>query len=348
MTAPKTTHDLSISEGFIATHPTAADLHRRMAKRPHSAADTAKALDGLPFAVAYDILRLAAREAVEKGETQRAIEAMSGLELHISGLPEAEEGRTLDIRAALMQVITALYIADGKLNSGAAAAAAATLHLLARTPKRKDAAFIEILASLLFDLARLHSSAGEFRQAERDMEKAIRLYERLAKSDAERFASTVIDALAASTQVYHNRIRQAELLAHYQAATLLYTAEMNAGVEEAADRLVESLMAEGDTLRQMGRCREAIQYYTRALKLLRRIEGEELTLRQLRLSRALGEAMLHVGAMKEKAIHLLNTMLHKALKINAPDEHARISDLLDNAGKPWLDILGLWHKMFPK
>ncbi|MDE6390755.1 MAG: hypothetical protein K2L26_04985, partial [Duncaniella sp.] len=143
MTAPKTTHDLSISEGFIATHPTAADLHRRMAKRPHSAADTAKALDGLPFAVAYDILRLAAREAVEKGETQRAIEAMSGLELHISGLPEAEEGRTLDIRAALMQVITALYIADGKLNSGAAAAAAATLHLLARTPKRKDAAFIE-------------------------------------------------------------------------------------------------------------------------------------------------------------------------------------------------------------
>ncbi|MDE5750176.1 MAG: tetratricopeptide repeat protein [Duncaniella sp.] len=349
MNSPKTTLDLSISAGFIAVHPTAPEMHKRItSRRQRTPADTAKALDGLPFTAVYDILRLVAREAVERGDTQRAIAVLSDLELHLAALPEAEAGHTLDIRAALMQVITALYIVDDQQSKGAASAAASTLHLLARAPRRKDAPFMEVLASLLFDLAILHSAAGEYRQAERDMEKSIKLYERLAKTDPERFASTVIDALAAATRVYRDRVRQAELLAHYQAATVLYTAEMKAGVEEAADRLAESLTAEGDTLARMGRHREAIQYYTRAMKLLRHIEGEELTLRQLRLSRALGEAMLRVGAMKEKGVHLLNTMLHKALKLNAPDEHARISDLLDEAKKPWLDILGLWHKMFPK
>ncbi len=41
-------------------------------------------------------------------------------------------------------------------------------------------------------------------------------------------------------------------------------------------------------------------------------------------------------------------MLHKATKINATDEHRRIVDILYNAKSSSLDILGLWHKVFPK
>ena len=154
-------------------------------------------------------------------------------------------------------------------------------------------------------------------------------------------------ALGTATSVYHNRVKQAELLAHYQAATTTYTRMVSAGMTEATDRLAESLTNEGDTLARMGRHREAIQYYTRALKYLQRVEPD-FTERQLRVSIALGESMLKVSAMKEKAIHLLNTMLHKALKINAPAQHQRISETLAKAKSPGLDILGLWHKIFPK
>ena len=52
--------------------------------------------------------------------------------------------------------------------------------------------------------------------------------------------------------------------------------------------------------------------------------------------------------MKDTATHLINTMLHKATKINATDEHRRIVDRLYNAKSSSLDILGLWHKVFPK
>ena len=51
---------------------------------------------------------------------------------------------------------------------------------------------------------------------------------------------------------------------------------------------------------------------------------------------------------RDKGIHLLNTMLHKAIKINAEDEHRRIVDILLNAKNQKLDILGFWHKIFPR
>ena len=97
----------------------------------------------------------------------------------------------------------------------------------------------------------------------------------------------------------------------------------------------------------MNRYREAIHFYTRALKYLTRIEGE-FTLQQLRLSISLGEALVQTKNTRDKGVHLLNTMLHKATKLEATDEHKQIVEILLNAKNNSLDILGLWHKMFPK
>ena len=122
---------------------------------------------------------------------------------------------------------------------------------------------------------------------------------------------------------------------------------VNSGIEDATSRLVESLYTEGRTLAQMGRHREAVQYLTRALKYLTKI-NPIFDLRQLTMSIDLGEALLNVPASRDKGIHLLNTMLHKATKINAGEEHRRIVDILLNAKSRRLDILGIWHKVFPK
>lgn len=337
----------SLDTLFIPAKNDASALRSRPGKRPQTPEDIIKALLKEPFDTAYDLLRLTAREALQRGEASKAVTLLGEIEIAITAMDDSDRGQLLDLRAALMQVITALYVAQGDYDQGAASAAATTLQLLAQEPRRKDIPFMEILATLLYDLAYLHSERGEYKQAERDMEKAVRLFERLAKYDADRYAAAVMTALSAATDVYRNRVKQAELLAHYQAATSTYMEMLSAGMTEAADRLADSLSSEGDTLARMGRHREAVQYYTRALKTLQKTEAD-FTVRQLRLSIAMGRSMLAISAMKDKGIHLLNTMLHKALKVGAQEEHQLIGDILAKAKTAKLDILGLWHKVFPK
>lgn len=318
---------------------------RSLMRRNRSMSELRHAIGAVEFNTAYDFLRTSAIEMVERGEIDRAVRGLCEIDALINRSGD-EERHLLDIHAALMQILTALYI-ESENTDGAMSTAAATLTLLSQEPKRKDEPFLEILGALLYDIAYLHTQRKEYKQAERELGKSLKIFERLAKNDPERYASAHLMALNAATATYRNRIRQAELLAHYQAATSTYLQMVSTGVDEAADRLVESITSEGDTLAQMGRHREAMQYYSRALKYMTKIETS-FSLRQLRLSIALGESMLRISAMKDKGIHLLNTMLHKATKINADDEHRRIVDILYNVRSSSLDILGLWHKVFPK
>lgn len=327
-----------------ATTDTAPLLKR--IRRNRTPAETLKALNEADFNTAYDMLRTWGADMVARGETAQAIATLEETAAHISSLPVHAEGHTLDIHAAIMQILTALSIEQSDMERAASTAASA-LSLLAQTPKRKDTPFLQLLGSLLNDIAFLHSERHEYKQAEREIEKSIKIFERLARTDADRYAPAHVMTLNGATAIYRNRVKQAELLAHYQAATSAYLQMLNAGVEDAATRLVDSLTDEGDTLARMGRHREAIQYYSRALKYLTRIEPE-FTLRQLKLSISLGESMLSVSAMRDKGVHLLNTMLHKATKINALDEHRRIVDALYHAKSRSLDILSLWHKIFPR
>lgn len=320
---------------------------RQLLRRGRPMSELRHAIGGSDFATAYDFFRVSALELVERGDTERAISTIKEIDALITrNGAEDDEINLLNIHAALMQILTALYIENDDLDSATTTAATA-LSLLAQEPRRKDEPFLAVLGALLYDIAYIHTDRREYKQAERELAKSLKVFERLAKVSPERYAPSHVMALNQATATYRNRVKQAELLAHYQAATSTYLQMVDSGVEEATSRLIDSLSVEGDTLARMGRHREAIQYFTRALKYLTKIEPE-FTLAQLRLSIALGESMLRVGAMKDKGIHLLNTMLHKATRINAVDEHRRIVDILFNARSSSLDILGLWHKVFPK
>lgn len=335
---------ISLEPVFLQITTDIAPL-RTLLKRTRAMAEVRHAIGAVEFNTAYDFFRATVIDMVERGEIDRAIFTINEIDALITRNGE-EEGYMLNLHAALMQILTALYIEKGA-NEEASSTAAATLNLLAQEPKRKDEPFLAILGALLYDIAYLHNDRKEYKQAERELEKSLKIFERLAKLNPERYATPHVMALNAATAVYRNRVKQAELLAHYQVATSTYLQMISSGVEDAAGRLVESLTSEGDTLAQMGRHREAVQYYTRALKYLTKLEAE-FSLQQLRLSISLGESMLHIAAMRDKGVHLLNTMLHKATKINATEEHRRIVDILYNAKSRSLDILGLWHKVFPK
>lgn len=335
---------ISLEPVFAAPTTDISSL-RSMWRRNRSMSELRHAIGEVEFETAYDFLRATAIEMVDRGEIDRAIAGLEEIDALITRSGE-DDRHLLDIHSALMQILTALFIEKGDMDS-AMSTAASTLSLLAQEPKRKDEPFMAILGMLLYDIAFLHTERKEYKQAERELSKSLKIFERLAKSKPERYASPHVMALNAATATYRNRVKQAELLAHYQAATSAYLQLVNSGISEATGRLVDSIISEGDTLAQMGRHREAMQYYTRAMKYLTKIESD-FSLRQLRLSISLGEAMLRVNTMKDKGIHLLNTMLHKATKIGASDEHRRIVDILFNAKSSSLDILGLWHKVFPK
>lgn len=126
-----------------------------------------------------------------------------------------------------------------------------------------------------------------------------------------------------------------------------YMRMLSDGIEDAGLRLVETLANEGHTLVKMNKHREAIQYFSRAIKYLSKI-SPEFDRQHLILSIDLGEALLANKPTREKGIHLLNTMLYKATKINAGDQHRRIVDILLSAKNSTLDIFGFWHKLFPR
>lgn len=327
--------------------PITTDISQLRKRRNRTMSEQRHAIGDVPFLTAYDYFRRMALDMIERGEIRQAIATIRETdELLTRSGQDVEEGNLLDIHAALMQILTALLIEDDNLDE-AKVTAAATLNLLAQEPKRKDEPFLLVLASLLYDVAFLHAQSNEFKQAERELEKSLRIFERLAKVNPERYGPAHIMALNASTSVYRSRVKQANLLAHYQVATSTYLQMVNSGIENSMQKLIESLHTEGQTLADMGRHREAVQYFTRALKYLTRL-NPEFDLLQLRMSIDLGEALLNVKATRDKGVHLLNTMLHKATKINATDEHRRIVDILLNAKSRRLDILDIWHKVFPR
>ena len=193
----------------------------------------------------------------------------------------------------------------------------------------------------------MHNSSGQHTQAERAIEKSMKLFDRLAKANPSRYGSPHLMAINASTAIYHSRDKQLRTLAEYQMAANTYMRMLSDGIEDAGMRLVETLTNEGHTLAKMNKHREAIQYFSRAIKYLTKI-SPEFDRQHLVLSIDLGEALLANKPTREKGIHLLNTMLYKANKINAGDQHRRIVEILLNTKNPTLDIFGFWHKLFPR
>lgn len=303
------------------------------------------AVQELPFNAVYDFMRQAARQLCSENRTDEAIERI--IEFDNAATRHGEEsGKLLDIHAAMMQTITALYIYAGQIDK-ALDSAATTLSLLSQQPKRKDEPFLSVLASLLYDIAMIHSSQGHYKQAEREIEKSMKLFERLSKQNPQRYGAAHMLAINASTSIYRSRQKQAAMLANYQVETTNYLRMLNEGIGDAGMRLVESITSEGRTLAKMCRQREAIQYFTRALKLLTKL-NPQFGLQHLQLSIDLGEALLAVKGTREKGIHLLNTMLYKASKLAAAEEHRRIVEILFNAKNNALDIFSFWHKIFPR
>ncbi|MBQ7940942.1 MAG: hypothetical protein IJ328_00855 [Muribaculaceae bacterium] len=216
--------------------------------------------------------------------------------------------------------------------------------LAAMDTDRSHVDYIAIVAVIIYNLARIHHSVGENLRAEKELMKAQKLLEKLAKKNKSRFGASIVNAIEASTTIFNSRIKQMNILAHYQVATDLYLDKAHKGITQAIHDLVDSLQKEGDLHLKIGNYRDAVKYYTKALRYQKKVTPK-MGERELRLSINMGRALLRIAARQSTGEQLLRSLLPLAERLDAANEKNEIQALLEHKGKSF-DFMGFLKKIF--
>lgn len=223
-----------------------------------------------------------------------------------------------------------IMISDGQHTLALSSAENALTHLSEISGKKSED-FQAQLAAILYNLAHIHHSVGESSRAAKELTRSQKLYERLAKRNEPRFAAMLLYAVEASTDIIQSRTKQMNVLAHYQSTTELYTSMLENGdaneIRNAMISLVDSLKNEGDIMLQMGNGRNAVKYFTKALRYQKKL-GEPMGHKDLLLSIGLAKALMRLINRRAAAEQLLTSLLPLAKRLQAHNEVIEIENLL--------------------
>ena len=190
----------------------------------------------------------------------------------------------------------------------------------------------------------VHHKVGENIKAEKELMRAQKLLEKLAKKDKQRFGSSIVVAIEASTTIFNSRLKQMNVLAHYQVTTDLYLDKANKGITQAINDLVKSLQQEGDLHLKIGNYRDAVKYYTKAIRYQKKIT-DKMGEWELRMSINLARALLQIKNRQSTGEQLLKSLLPLAERLDAVSEKNEIQALLEHKGKSF-DFLSFVKKWF--
>ena len=204
-------------------------------------------------------------------------------------------------------------------------AAERSLRALDAVVVKKGDDFLAVLAGIIYNLADLY-------YATKCLSKAQKLYERLVKKDEVRFAPMLTYAVEASMLIFSSRNKQMEVFAHYHDLTEQYSGMVEGGNRDALAQLVDSLQKEGDIMLEMGNHRDAMKYFTKALRYQKRISSE-MGLKELSLSIGLARSLMRIANRRDQADQLLASLQPLALRLGAADAQAEIAELLDKKDK---------------
>ncbi len=253
-----------------------------------------------------------------------------------------------ELYAAWLWLARMTLLIDGGNPSLSLGAAENTLLVLSNHQGKKTEDFNAIVASLLFNLALAHHDMGDNSRATKELTKAQQILERLAKRNETRFSALLLMAVEASTEVIKSKTKQMNVLAHYQTASELFMSELNSGdanaTRAAMSNLIDTLGKEGDIMLEMGNSRNAVKYYTKALRYQKKL-GEKMGLRDLQLSIGLAKALMRLINRRAAAEQLLRSLLPLAQRLDATTEVYEIQDLLNNKNKN-VNIMTLLKSIF--
>ena len=253
-----------------------------------------------------------------------------------------------ELYAAWLWLARMALLIDGGNPSLSLGAAENALLVLSGHLGKKTEDFNAIVAALLYHLALAHHDMGDNSRAAKELTKTHQLLERLTKRNEARFSAMLLMAVEASTEVIKSKTKQMNVLAHYQSASELYMSELKSGdanaTRTAMQNLVETLGKEGDIMLEMGNGRNAVKYYTKALRYQKKL-GEKMGHRDLQLSIGLAKALIRLINRRAAAEQLLRSLLPLAQRLDATAEVNEIQDLLNNKNKN-VNIMTLLKSIF--
>ena len=273
-------------------------------------------------------------------EAEQVIEKFIYDDDHLQQLPE--------LYAAWLWLARMALLIDSGNPSLSLGAAENALLVLSNQQGKKTEDFNAIVAALLYYLALAHHDMGDNSRAVKELTKTHQLLERLSKRNEARFSALLLMAVEASTEVIKSKTKQMNVLAHYQSASELYMSELKSGdanaTRTAMSNLVDTLGKEGDIMLEMGNGRNAVKYYTKALRYQKKL-GEKMGHRELRLSIGLAKALIRLINRRAAAEQLLRSLLPLAQRLDATAEVNEIQDLLNNKNKN-VNIMTLLKSIF--
>lgn len=281
--------------------------------------------------------RLALIEEVEKGNIA---EAESLFESTV--LPKPEAAETL-VHASCFQIGAWIAVALQQYEK-AGERIVGSLQLLAACDNKKNTEVTAMTAALLYDYAVLCHNNRRKTKAEKALGKASAIYNRLQKSQSERFVEAAAYTAAATTEIYRSKIKMINTLAHHQAATEYYTDAVKSGAAEAMNSLINSISKEAETMFEMEHYRTAVRLYTKAVRYQQKL-SPKFGIKELRLSLQLAEALLYLPMRKETGIRLLETLQASAKKLKAEKELEKINAYLNGQLKAESSITAFFKNL---
>ncbi len=281
--------------------------------------------------------RLALIKEVEKGNIA---EAESLFESTV--LPKPEAAETL-VHASCFQIGAWIAVALQQYEK-AGERIVGSLQLLAACDNKKNTEVTAMTAALLYDYAVLCHNNRRKTKAEKALGKASAIYNRLQKSQSERFVEAAAYTAAATTEIYRSKIKMLNTLAHHQAATEYYTDAVKSGAAEAMNSLINSISKEAETMFEMEHYRTAVRLYTKAVRYQQKL-SPKFGIKELRLSLQLAEALLYLPMRKETGIRLLETLQASAKKLKAEKELEKINAYLNGQLKAESSITAFFKNL---
>lgn len=199
-------------------------------------------------------------------------------------------------------------------------------------PDYEQKEFREVMVVLLFDLAEVHFYLKDYKQSEKELESLFKILDGMLKKDAERFGPLHILAMELSTRILRSRKKVLDLLVKQKInADQLYE-KVNSGVVAATDKLVESLRKVGQLLASAGDYREALKFYSEAIKFSKKRTGR-VSRREVKLTIEMAEIMMRVRVMRPRARQLLEAILKHAIALETvelEEEILALTEMVEN------------------
>jgi len=273
-------------------------------------------------------------------EAERHIEALLDDEERMANMPP--------LYAAWLWLANMTLLIHQENHSVALGAAENALTMLTQYTGKHNEDFLAIVASLLYNLAMAHHAMGDGSRAAKELTKAQQMLERLTKRNEARFSPLLLMAVEASTDVIKSKTKQMNVLAHYQTASELYQRELASGdtnaTRTAMSQLVDTLGKQGDIMLEMGNSRNAVKYFTKALRYQKKL-GDPMGERDLDLSIGLAKALMRLINRRAAAEQLLRSLQPLAQRLNATAQAHEIENLLNNKNKNF-NIMTLLKSIF--